>query len=103
MLAVAIDATIDEAAARQSIVHRVSLHCNVPLIRILSISYGVFVWFLCRALHCARALPSAPAAEHSSRLSYGASPPAAAGITCAHTAHCSAEDPVFVELNCLTL
>jgi hypothetical protein len=58
MLAVAIDATINEAAACQSIVHRVSLHCNVPLIHILSISYGVFVWFLCRALHCARALPS---------------------------------------------
>jgi hypothetical protein len=29
MLAVAIDATFDEAAARRSIVHRVSLHCNV--------------------------------------------------------------------------
>jgi hypothetical protein len=92
MLAVAIDATFDEAAARQSIVHHVSLQCNVPHIRILSISYGVFVWFLC---------PRPPLLQLNTAA--GASPPAAAGVTCAHTAHCSVEDPVFVELNCITL
>jgi hypothetical protein len=85
MLAVAIDATFDEAAARQSIVHRVSLQCNVPHIHILSISYGVFVWF-------ELSVPCTPLRPRPPLLQQPASP-----------AHCSAEDPVFVEPKCLTL
>jgi hypothetical protein len=88
MLAVAIDATIDEAAARKSIVHCVSLQCNVPHIHILSMASATAFSFGFCAVHSTAPAPS---------------PPAAAGVTCAHTAHCGVEDPVFVELKCLTL